>query len=195
MTNGNLRITDAEMRIMKILWQADRPLSGTELNTRLAHTGWKRSTIHSLGGRLENKGMIRLFKINGNNHYIPAITEFDYAFIMTKIFVDQLHGGSLVEMVRTLLCDWDLSREELDRLKVLVSGAELAKESFGVDEEGTGEADTIETSEVSREANAETWTNGRTVWFLLPAKYGTALVQDHSKVKSSLIPANMLGPP
>lgn len=127
MKNGSLYITEAEMRLMEVLWREDRLVCGSELNRLLAVTGWKRATMYSLCMRLAEKGFIQYLKTDDGNYYFAVITQFDYRFMMTKSLLNGVHGGSAAELVKTLLCDWDLEEEDLDALKTLVGNAVLAK--------------------------------------------------------------------
>ena len=53
------KISDSELEVMRVLWDAGRPLSITEIRETLqARMGWESTTIKTLVQRLCNKGAL-----------------------------------------------------------------------------------------------------------------------------------------
>ena len=52
------RLPDAELEVMKALWQAKDPLTRAELEQALAGNGWAGTTLLTLLSRLEGKGYV-----------------------------------------------------------------------------------------------------------------------------------------
>ena len=52
------RLPDAELEVMKALWQAGEPLTRPELEARLAQHHWASTTLLALLARLEAKGCV-----------------------------------------------------------------------------------------------------------------------------------------
>ena len=59
MTDIYGKITDSELAVMNVLWDAGAPLPMTEIRSRLAESaGWESSTIKTLVQRLCAKGAL-----------------------------------------------------------------------------------------------------------------------------------------
>lgn len=124
-----INITKAEMEIMRLLWELNRPVTVIEVGQRLSHKHWKPSTIHTLTRRLESKGVIKYFKISGANYYVPFISEFEYNFMVTKDFIRALYNGSLINLVHIMLHDCDLSVGERSKLIELIKSFDVLVEA------------------------------------------------------------------
>lgn len=101
MTDFSDRITDAELVVMQVFWQASEPLTVAELVQKLCHTGWKMSTIKTLVRRLFAKGAIGADPVE-EHHYRPLISRQDYGVRATKKLLDTVYQGDAEEMVRTV---------------------------------------------------------------------------------------------
>ena len=67
------RISDSELEVMKVLWEADDALPVTEIRTALqARRGWEATTVKTLVGRLVAKGALAQEKRNVY-YYRPLI--------------------------------------------------------------------------------------------------------------------------
>jgi len=111
------KISDAELEIMRVLWQEGRPLSFSEIRTALEKTtDWKKSTIQTLLSRLKEKGII-----NADFHHVllysSNMSEKDFMFSEERSFIDKLFGGSAKNLVASLCRNGQLNAEDVDELK------------------------------------------------------------------------------
>lgn len=113
----SIKIADAELEVMRILWRENRPLSYAEIRTALeATTDWKKSTIQTLLGRLKDKGVI-----DARQHYVtlysPNITQEEYVRSEGQTFIDKLFDGSAKNLVASLCRSGQLNSHDIDELK------------------------------------------------------------------------------
>jgi len=113
----SMKIADAELEIMRILWRESRPLSYAEIRTELeSTTDWKKSTIQTLLGRLKDKGVIE-----AKQHYVtlysPNITQEEYVRSEGQTFIDKLFEGSAKNLVASLCRSGQLNKHDIDELK------------------------------------------------------------------------------
>jgi len=113
----NIKISAAELEVMRLLWREDKALSYAEIREELeSKTEWNKSTIQTLVGRLRNKGII-----NAQKHYVTLysanITEDEYIQSEGKHFIKRLFNGSAKKMVSALCKSGDLSEADIDELK------------------------------------------------------------------------------
>ena len=115
------QISDAELEVMKILWELHDATS-TQIVERLAVTSdWKPKTIHTLIARLVAKKAAIAKKIDGKSYlYSPNVNEEDYKSYASKSFLHRLYNGSLNLMLASYVKEQKLSREEIDELKKLL---------------------------------------------------------------------------
>ena len=111
------KISDSELEVMKVLWQAGDALPVTEIRETLQRTkGWEATTVKTLVSRLVSKGVIRQEK-NKVFYYSPLITESEYNGWATENLIRRLYNGSARELVAALVHSDGLSREDLQELQ------------------------------------------------------------------------------
>jgi BlaI family penicillinase repressor len=110
------RLPDAEFDIMKEVWKLDPPItSGMLLESLVGERGkdWKLQTLHTLLGRLVDRGFLRFEKKGKEKSFFPLVERDEYLKYETKSFVQQYHEGSLLNLVNAAyqgerLCDADI---------------------------------------------------------------------------------------
>jgi BlaI family transcriptional regulator, penicillinase repressor len=115
------QISEAELEVMKILWELQDATS-TQVVERFAGTSdWKPKTIHTLITRLVTKEAVIAKKIDGKSYlYSPNISEDHYKSHANKSFLQKLYNGSLNLMLSSFIKEQKLSKEEIDKLKKLL---------------------------------------------------------------------------
>jgi BlaI family penicillinase repressor len=113
-------ITDAEARIMQVLWRG-HPREAWEIAQALAdETGWRRTTVNTLIARLEKKGAVGVEPGSSPKRYIPLIAVTDYSRAETRRLADLLFEGRIAPLLASFVGDKPLPPEELEELKALV---------------------------------------------------------------------------
>lgn len=113
---NHINLTDAEWRVMELLWQHD-PQTGRELVEALEKiAGWNRSTTLTLLRRLEGKQAVADETQNGVKAFRPLIRREEAALQETEDFLSRVYQGSLSLMVSTMTQKQALSQEELGEL-------------------------------------------------------------------------------
>ena len=111
------RISEAEWRVMKVLWNRS-PLTANEVVDALAPTTtWKPKTIKTLLNRLIKKKALGFDRKGRAYHYYPLVDEAACVKAESRSFLKRVYGGALRPMLATFLEDADLSPEEVEELK------------------------------------------------------------------------------
>lgn len=115
------QISDAELEVMKILWEFG-DVTSTQIIERLSKiSNWKPKTIHTLIARLVAKEAISAEKIDGKSYlYSPNISEDVYKSSASKSFLERLFNGSINLMLTSYVKEQKLSKSEIDDLKKLL---------------------------------------------------------------------------
>ncbi|WP_330578807.1 BlaI/MecI/CopY family transcriptional regulator [Candidatus Galacturonibacter soehngenii] len=113
------KLPDAEFDIMKVVWQLVPPVTSTMLMKELnmhSEKVWKLQTVHTLLGRLINRGFLKSEKTGKERFFTPLIGQVEYLQFETQSFVKQYHGNSLLNLVNTLYHGEELSDEDIAEL-------------------------------------------------------------------------------
>ena len=113
------KISDSELEVMKLLWQAEDALPVTEIREALQRSrGWEATTVKTLVSRLVSKGVIAQEKRNVF-YYSPRITEQEYNAWATQSLIRRLYNGSAKDLVAALVHSEGLSRQDLEELQAM----------------------------------------------------------------------------
>jgi predicted transcriptional regulator len=116
----DIQITDAELEVMKVLWDAPDGLSTGEIRGRL-DKAWERTTVVTLLSRLTEKGAVAAKKGNYSYHYKSLIRKEDYGLIKTSNILDSLYNGSIRNMMSALCDAGRLTPDDLRELQEFVN--------------------------------------------------------------------------
>jgi len=110
-------ITDAELDIMKVLWE-NGALTSPDIFKSLTNGRSKtRGTLKTLLARLVQKGAVRCEEINSRNYlYIPVITKDEYINQNRKRIIDRIFNGSAQELLLNFVKEEHVSPEDLEEI-------------------------------------------------------------------------------
>ena len=116
------KITDSELEIMHVLWEAGRPLSVTEIRQGLSSKrSWESTTVKTLIHRLHAKGAVEQSK-QDVYYYTPLISEAEYCGYVTEDLISKAYHGSALNLVAALVRSSGLSEEDLSELRAMFHG-------------------------------------------------------------------------
>ena len=111
-----IKIADAELEIMRILWREKRPLKVAEFRDELEQNkGWNKSTTHTLTTRLRDKGLIEPVERYGVARYVPLVTEDDYILSEEKALLDKF--GSAKALALAMVRNGHLTDDDIEELR------------------------------------------------------------------------------
>ncbi len=111
------KISDAELEVMKVLWEARRELPVTVIREKLQERkGWEPTTIKTLVSRLAGKGVISQEKC-GVFYYKPLVMEQEYNEWVTNNLVDKVYQGNVKNLIAALVNSDGLTPEDLKELR------------------------------------------------------------------------------
>ncbi len=117
-----MELTKSEMEIMDVLWAENAPLSRSDLLARQEHKSWKDSSVHILlngllqKGAIREAGFVKRSKTYGRT-FLPTMTREEY--FAATIFSHR-HQPQMVGLMEALLSREDITKEELEKIAVLV---------------------------------------------------------------------------
>ena len=116
------KIKDAELEVMRVLWNAGEALPLIEIRQNpSSHCGWEDSTIKTLLRRLQSKGVVRLER---RGVYSAVVSAEDYNKWSTKAFVNKIFAGSAKKLVAALVSDGQLDEKDIAELSAMFNTGE-----------------------------------------------------------------------
>lgn len=119
-----INITDAESRVMDVLWQSS-PLGADEVVAALTDsTGWQDKTVRTLLNRLLRKGALKHQQDGRRYLYSPAVSRADYLNQESRSLVDRLFNGRVAPLVAHFREQEELSADDVAELRRLLDEIE-----------------------------------------------------------------------
>lgn len=119
-----ISIGEAELEIMKVIWEANEPINSIVISQEVEKWNWKRTTIATFLTRLTEKGALAAEKRGKLYYYTPLITAKEYRRMQTKKMLKNLYNGSVKDFAETLFEDERLSEQEVRELRDILDNAE-----------------------------------------------------------------------
>jgi predicted transcriptional regulator len=113
------KITDSELEVMRVLWEAGMPVTVTQIKKTLYKTTkWNGDTIKTLLRRLCEKGAVSQEK-REVYYYRPQVSSEAYGKFRTQSIIDKLYSGSARDMIAALVRNDQLRAQDIDELRAL----------------------------------------------------------------------------
>ena len=129
MTRDHVSLTEAEWKIMLLLWQKS-PWTMMELTHVLeAETGWSKHTVITMLKRVAVKGTVRICEDGPVEPYFPAVSKDRVAREQTQTLLRRLFSGRASLLVNNLVEQGELDGEELRELHAILERAEKQKKN------------------------------------------------------------------
>ena len=112
------RLPDAELEVMKALWESGPDTSRSDLEGALAPFSWAANPINTYLVRLADKGFVSVRRERRTNLYTPLVTREEYQAFDSRAVVSRLYGtprNFLAALARE-----GLDRRDLDELRSLL---------------------------------------------------------------------------
>ena len=113
------KISDSELEVMKVLWQAGDARTVTEIRETLQKMrGWEATTVKTLVSRLVTKGVVQQEKRNVF-YYTPLLSEQEYNNWATHDLIRRVYHGSARDLVAALVHSEGLTQDDIAELREL----------------------------------------------------------------------------
>lgn len=121
-------LTDAEWKIMLVLWQRG-PLTIMELTHALqTETGWTKHTVIALLRRMVTKGTASLEEQGRAKLVHPLVTREEVAHEQTQTLLSRLFDGKISLLVAEMVAQQDIPQEELDAMMDIIRKGQAQEE-------------------------------------------------------------------
>ncbi len=117
MQNDMPNISGAELEIMQVLWEADKPLKVQEVCHRLKSNKWKYNTIATFLMRMTEKNAVISEKQGRVYYFTPLISKEEYKKMQTKNLITKLYNGSVKELAVSLFKSEDMTADDIEEIR------------------------------------------------------------------------------
>ena len=122
-------LTEAELRIMRILWTQGECLVSDLVSAMPADTPLAYNSVLTTVRILEQKGYVEHRQEGRAFLYIPCIAEHDASRSEVRHVMHRFFGNSREQLMLSLLGEGEITPEELQRLKDAIAEAEAQSQT------------------------------------------------------------------
>ena len=123
MNGQTIALSAGEWQIMEQLWQKQDQTLMELVHALAPKTGWSKSTIVTMVGRLEAKGALRYTEGSKARIYSATITRQQAALRETESLLGRVYRGSVGMLVSTLADGRGLTQKDIDELSAILAKA------------------------------------------------------------------------
>ncbi len=127
-----MQLSEAEWKVMNVLWRAGSGSARDVLEALHAETGWAYTTVKTMLSRLAEKGALSERTAGGAAVYTPRIRQSATQRAAFRSLVDRAFGGTVGAFVHHLVAQEKLSEKERAELRRLLDAAERDDGGAGV---------------------------------------------------------------
>lgn len=115
-----IRLSDAEWKVMEVLWEG-APRTMMEITNILKEeTGWTKYTVMTFLKRMEEKGAVHYEEGHKAKLYYPDLEQEDAKLQEAESFLDKVFHGKMGLMLNAMVEQEALSQEELIELQEIL---------------------------------------------------------------------------
>jgi len=117
------KITDAEWKVMHVVWKQRRISANDVIAGVVPETGWSPNTVRTLLIRLVDKGILHVEKERGrekeylNSVYSPLFTREECEAVHGRSFLERVFAGDTTRLLAHFVKDGDLTPKQIRELK------------------------------------------------------------------------------
>lgn len=112
------KLGDAELEIMKILWQQEEPVTSNQILEELSGCkNWKLSSLMTALSRLADKGFVYCDRSTRTNYYTAIISRQDYVTHEGETFLEKLFSNSVQKFVTNLYDSKSITDKDIQELR------------------------------------------------------------------------------
>ena len=110
------RCTEAEWKIMEVLWDSS-PRTMSEITKALdPTTGWTRHTVITLLKRMQEKGTVKVDDSGDVKTYTPLLSQEEASAQQTKKLLSHVFSGKASLLINHLVDSGEITLKEMDEL-------------------------------------------------------------------------------
>ena len=124
MSQAIIPISEAESRVMEVLWQ-EAPLTSEQIVAAIqSHSDWHEKTIRTLLNRLLSKGAVEATRDGRRYLYAPLLSRAQWQSQESRSLLDRVFGGRVAPLLAHFSQHEKLSAKDVAELRKLIDTIE-----------------------------------------------------------------------
>ena len=119
-----MRLTEAELSVMKVLWSGDSFALGEITNALQEVNGWNRNTVHTYLTRMEKKSLVSIDHEDAKP-YRAILSQETYAKQERQELLSNLYDGAAGDLIVAFLKESKISQQEVTKLRKMLDEMEV----------------------------------------------------------------------
>lgn len=115
-----IQCTEAEWKIMEVLWDHHPRTMADITKTLEPSTGWTRHTVITLLKRMQDKGSVAVDDSGSVKLYAPAITKEEASTQQTQKLLSRVFSGKASLLINNLVDSGEVTVKEVEELMQLL---------------------------------------------------------------------------
>lgn len=112
----SIQLTDAEWKIMEVLWDS-APRTMAEITKTLEpDTGWTRHTVITLLKRMQEKGSVEVDESGNVKRYYPRVTREQASHEQTQKLLSRVFSGKASLLLHNLIDSGEMTVDEMQEV-------------------------------------------------------------------------------
>ena len=112
-----MKISDAEWRVMRVVWQCRSATAAEVIEQLVPETGWNHRTVRTLLGRLVEKGALRTKERENRYVYRPKVTQSRCVRQEMRSFLAKVFDGDAVGLLQHFVEQEEITPEQIEQLQ------------------------------------------------------------------------------
>ena len=117
-------ISDAQWKVMEIIWQRGKATASDVIDALVPETGWNHQTIRTLLARLVQKGVLETEQVKNYYVYRPLVSHEETVREEGETFLKKLFHGNADALLVHFVQEGKVNQATLDRLQDLLDANE-----------------------------------------------------------------------
>lgn len=126
-----VQCTEAEWKIMEVLWDHSPRTMSDITKTLEPETGWTRHTVITLLKRMQEKGSVAVDESGDVKTYTPRISREEAASAQTKKLLSHVFSGKASLLINNLLDSGEITLKEMEELMDVIRRGRNTKDEGG----------------------------------------------------------------
>lgn len=110
----------AQLEVMIVIWNAEGPITRSEIQERLSDNRWKITTLNTFLNRLSQSGFLKITHKGKEYAYSPLVSKEEYMAFAGRSILKNLYDNSIKEFVASVCNADDLTEKEVEDLQELL---------------------------------------------------------------------------
>ncbi|MBQ1302009.1 MAG: BlaI/MecI/CopY family transcriptional regulator [Firmicutes bacterium] len=110
-------LTETQARVMGTIWEADRPIKRSEIQSLLTDKEWKTPTLNTFLAKLVQLGFLRIEHDRKDYVYHVLISRKEYLAYETEQRLKKLYGNSIGDFLEAFCPVGNTSKEDIREIE------------------------------------------------------------------------------